>query len=166
MKEKLVPFEGQLFCCLQCGECCKSRHVPLTIEDIKRLSRYKNPEEFVIIFNERKLVMERREWDSGCVFLYDTCCTIQEEKPLVCNLFPVCVSDNPLLEGSEPIRLEDNTDMFMYVDSSCKGIGTGEPLDLEKITKKASLLRMQALATDLGALIGWCADEKDENSGW
>ena len=72
MKEALVPFEDQQFECVQCGECCRSRNVPVTMEDIKRLSGIKDPREFLVIFGERKLILDRREWDSGCVFLRDT----------------------------------------------------------------------------------------------
>ncbi len=165
MKEKLVPFENQRFRCLQCGECCRTRSVPLTMEDIKRLSKYKDPKDFVLIYNERKLVLERRVWDAGCVFLYDTDCTVQKDKPLVCQLYPACVSDKPLLRENKSFELPDGTNMFVYVDISCKGVGHGEPLDLQEITEKALYLRMQGLATDLGALVGWYIDEtenKDE----
>ncbi len=163
MKENLVPFENQEFRCLQCGECCKSRNVPLTMEDIKRISVHKDPQEFLVIFDERKLVLDRREWDLGCVFLCDTECTIQKEKPLICVLYPVCISDRPLIEGSGPFRLEDDMDTYIYVDSSCKGVGQGEPLDLEEIKEKGLLLRNQMFATDLEALIGWYADEDEED---
>ena len=162
MKEKLVPFEHQRFECLQCGECCRSRNVPVTMEDIKRLSKFRDPKEFLIIFDERKLVLERREWDSGCVFLDDTRCTVQEIKPLVCQLYPVCVSDKPLLEEGEPVRLKDGADMYVYVDCSCKGVGRGDQVDLEGVREKVFLLRTEMFATDLGALVGWYIEnEKD-----
>lgn len=146
---------------MQCGECCRSRNVPLTLEDIKRLSRYRDPREFLIVFDERKLVLERRKWDSGCVFLNDTQCTVQEEKPLICRLYPVCVSDKPLLEGSEPFKLKDKTDVYVYVDSSCRGIGEGDTLDLEEIKKTVFLLMVQMFATDLEGLVGWYIENEN-----
>lgn len=155
-----MPFENQRFQCLQCGECCRSRNVPVTMEDIKRLSKVKDPKEFLVIFDERKLVLDRREWDAGCVFLDDQCCSVQKEKPVICRLYPVCVSDKRLIEGGEPVRLKDGTDMYVYVDSSCKGIGEGEQLDLEEIREEALIVRMQMVATDLGALVGWYIDEE------
>ena len=162
MKEKLVPFEHQRFECVQCGECCRSRNVPVTMEDIKRLSKFRDPKEFLIIFDERKLVLERREWDLGCSFLDDTRCIVQGEKPLVCQLYPVCVSDNPLLEEGEPVRLKDGADMYVYVDSSCKGVGHGNQIDFEEVREKVFLLRNEMFATDLGALVGWYIEnEKD-----
>lgn len=163
MKEKLVPFENQKFRCLQCGECCRSRNVPLTMEDIKRIAVYKDPKDFVVIFDERKLVLDRREWDSGCVFLYDTDCTIQEKKPVICALYPVCISDKPLIEGGEPVQLKDGVDMYVYVDSSCKGVGHGDVLDLEEIKEKSLLVRNQMHATDLGGLVGWYIDENEDD---
>lgn len=161
MKEHLVLFEHQQFECVQCGECCRSRNVPVTMEDIKRLSGYGDPGEFLVIFDERKLVLERRKWDFGCVFLDDTRCTVQKEKPLVCQLYPVCISDKPLIDTGEPVHLKDGMDMYVYVDCSCKGVGRGKKLDLEKIKEMAFLLRIQALATDLGALVGWYIENEE-----
>ena len=162
MKERLVPFKNQRFECQMCGECCRLRYVPLTMEDIKRLSQVKDPRDFVVIFGEKKLVLDRREWDSGCVFLYDRECTVQEKKPIVCRLYPVCVSDKPLTEGSEPVKAQDGEDMYVYVDASCKGVGKGAPLDLEEIKKIGFVLRAEAFATDLEALIGWYTDENED----
>ena len=73
----------------------------------------------------------------------------------------MCVSDKPLLKESAPFRLLDGTDAYIYVDSSCKGVGRGNVLDIEDIKRKALLLRTQALATDLDALIGWYLDENE-----
>jgi Fe-S-cluster containining protein len=163
MKERLVPFDNQRFRCLQCGECCRSRNVPLTMGDIKRISEHRDPQEFVIVFDERKLVLDRREWDLGCIFLKDGLCTVQGEKPLVCRLYPVCISNKPLVEGGKPFRLGDTIDAYIYVDMSCKGVGQGEPFDLEDIKEKGLLLRNEMLATDLEALIGWYRDENEED---
>lgn len=161
MKERLEPFRNQRFACLQCGECCRSRNVPLTMDDIKRLSKVKDPKEFLVIFDERRLVLDRREWDAGCVFLDDVDCRVQEEKPIICGLYPVCVSDKMLVEGGL-VQLDDGSSMYVYVDSSCKGVGKGEPLDLEEIKKKALMVRMQMVATDLGALVGWYIENENE----
>lgn len=164
MKEMLVPFDNQRFCCVQCGECCRSRGVPLTMEDIKRLSKYEDPQEFVTIFNEKKLALTRRTWDYGCIFLRDADCTVQKDKPLVCALFPVCVSDKRLMEEGEPVRLRDGGDAYVYVDVSCKGVGRGEVLDLKEIKEKGLVLRNQGFATDLEALIGWYSENEDCNT--
>jgi Fe-S-cluster containining protein len=163
MKEVLVPFEDHRFECAMCGECCRSRSIPLTFEDIKRISKYKDPRDFVVVFGEKRLVLDRREWDSGCVFLRDGKCTIQEDKPLVCRLYPVCVSDYPLMEEEgKSIELEDGSNAFVYVDTSCKGVGKGEVCDLEDIGKEALVLRNEVFATDLEALIGWYLDYEEE----
>ncbi|MBU7014980.1 MAG: YkgJ family cysteine cluster protein [Theionarchaea archaeon] len=163
MKEVLSPFEDHRFECVMCGECCCSRSIPLTCEDIKRISRYRDPKDFVVIFGERKLVLDRREWDSGCVFLRDGMCTIQEDKPLVCRLYPICVSDYPLTkEEGKNIELDDGSSAFVYVDVSCKGVGRGKLVDLEEIRRDALVLRNEVFATDLEALIGWYIDYEEE----
>lgn len=131
------------------------------MEDIKRISLYKDPSEVVVIFDERKLVLDRREWDAGCIFLEDKCCTIQEKKPLICQLYPVCLSDKPLMEEGEPVRLRNDMEAYLYVDASCKGVGKGELLDVEEILEKSVQLRNEMLATDLGALIGWYCEHED-----
>jgi hypothetical protein len=162
MKERLEEFRDQRFSCQRCGECCRSRNVPLTMKDIKQISRQKGPEEFIVIHGERKLVLDRREWDSGCVFLNDTQCTIHAMKPLVCELYPVCISEKSLLEGSDPVTLQDGSPMYLYVDSSCRGVGQGDILNKEMIKEKALALRMHMLGTDLGSLVGWITDEKED----
>ena len=98
----------------------------------------------------------------GCIFLYDTCCTIQEKKPLICQLYPVCISDTSLMDQSEPFQLKDGTDVYIYVDNSCRGVGQGDILDLEEILEKAFIIRTQMFATDLGILVGWYS-EYEEN---
>jgi Fe-S-cluster containining protein len=163
MKEVLVPFEDHRFECVMCGECCCSRSVPLTFEDIKRISRHEDPKDFMVVFGEKRLVLDRREWDSGCVFLRDGKCTIQKDKPVVCRLYPVCVSDYPLTEvEGRKIELEDGSSAFVYVDVSCKGVGRGEICDIEDIRRKALLIRNEVFATDLEALIGWYLDYEEE----
>lgn len=131
------------------------------MEDIERISFYKDPSEVVVIFDERKLAIDRREWDAGCIFLEDKCCTIQKKKPLVCQLYPVCLSDKPLLEEGEPVRLRNGMEAYLYVDASCKGVGEGELLDVEEILEKSVQLTNEMLATDLGALIGWYCEHED-----
>jgi Fe-S-cluster containining protein len=165
MKERLIPFENQKFKCLQCSECCKARSVPLTLEDIKRMSVYKDPQEFIIVYNERKLAIERRVWDAGCVFSDGWRCTIHEIKPLVCRMYPVCISNTPLLGEEEPITLQDNVDMYVYVDAACEGVGQGEPLDIEEIKKKGLQLRNEMMVTNLEAVIGWYTHEYEDDKG-
>jgi hypothetical protein len=83
-------------------------------------------------------------------------------KPLVCQLYPVCISEKSLLEGSDPVTLQDGSPMYLYIDNSCKGVGQGNVLDGETIKDKALVLRMDMLSTDLGSLIGWITDEKED----
>jgi len=60
--------------------------------------------------------------------------------------------------------LQDGSPMYIYVDCSCRGVGTGEPLDIEEIKEKALLLRMYMLCTDLGTLIGWVTNENENEN--
>lgn len=163
MKERLIPFENQQFECLQCSECCKARSVPLTLEDIKRMSAYKDPQEFITVYHERKLAITRREWDAGCVFSDGWKCTIHNIKPLVCRLYPVCISNKPLLGEEEPVTPQDNTDMYVYVDAACEGVGHGKKLDIGEIKKKGLQLRNEMMITDLEAVIRWYTREYEDD---
>ncbi|MEA1993902.1 MAG: YkgJ family cysteine cluster protein [Euryarchaeota archaeon] len=154
MKEKLVPLKDQRFECQQCGECCKSRWVPLTLSDILRIKNEAPSEEFLLVWNEKELVIERREWDNGCVFLEDNKCSIHEIKPLICRLYPIAVSELPLLKKKEnvPYRLKNGKRVYLYVDESCKGIGKGEKFDIDRILELCESLIAARKNTSLGAV--------------
>ena len=81
MKEVLVLYTGQKYKCKQCGECCRSRGVPLTLFDIERIEKNTDKEFALYDISRKKFVIEKRIWDSGCVFLDDKSCSIHKYKP-------------------------------------------------------------------------------------
>ncbi len=133
MKEKLVPLKDQRFQCQVCGECCKNRWVPLTLRDILQINEKTPAEDVLLIWNNKKLVIDRREWDNGCVFLHDTKCKIHKIKPLLCRLYPIAFSEIPILEKNVPYYLKNGKEVYLYVDESCKGIGKGKKFNHKKI---------------------------------
>ncbi|BAI61559.1 conserved hypothetical protein [Methanocella paludicola SANAE] len=81
------------FECKRCGACCKDRDVPLTLDDIFRLSEFLNmdPDSFYSQYcvevakgdNTIALPYLRRD-DGACCFLEDNICQAHFAKPTVC----------------------------------------------------------------------------------
>ncbi|HHF09484.1 MAG TPA: YkgJ family cysteine cluster protein [Methanomicrobia archaeon] len=151
MKEKLVPLKDQRFKCQLCGECCRNRWVPLTLGDISRIKNVKD--DFLLVWNEKKLVIERREWNNGCIFLKDNLCEINKIKPLICRLYPVALSEVPVLKNDIPYRLKNGKKVFLYLDKSCKGIGRGKKFDIKKILDLCEIILQESKETSLEKLI-------------
>ncbi|MFQ6087705.1 MAG: YkgJ family cysteine cluster protein [Candidatus Methanofastidiosia archaeon] len=139
MREKLIPFENQGFECIECGECCRERWVPLTLRDIKRLSGKRDISEFTMIFG-KMLVLERRIWDNGCVFLKGNLCSVHKIKPIICRLYPIVMSKKPLLKENISY-FKDEEEIFLYIDTSCEGVSRGKRLSLEKILRECQRLK-------------------------
>jgi hypothetical protein len=149
MNEELVPLTDQRFACQGCGECCKNRWVPLTLRDILKIASVTSPEESLLIWNENRIVLERRTWDNGCVFLDNGRCTIHEIKPLICRLYPVAFSEFPILEENISYRCKNGKKVYLYLDKSCKGVGKGEKFDIEKILDLCETILRARKATTL-----------------
>jgi hypothetical protein len=73
-----------------CGICCHNTEMPLTEEDIKRISSlgYK-AEDFTV----RKDVMKLRNIDGRCYFLENNRCSIYEFRPAGCRIYPFVLDD-------------------------------------------------------------------------
>ncbi len=99
-----VKFENAKFECKRCGNCCRRREdIPLTLDDIFRISDFLNldPDEF---FNEYCVEVAADSGDValpflhreyyGCRFLEDGLCTINFVKPHVCKIMPSTIFSN------------------------------------------------------------------------
>jgi Fe-S-cluster containining protein len=134
MRFKPKPFtEPVPFRCLYCLDCCKGRHVYLTLKDIRRIGETgKDPQDFVtfsIEGNKIRFVLAVREWDLGCVFQDPETgkCTIHPARPLICRIYPFMVSRKPLgVEGERPFEYKGEK-LWLYYDESCPGINAEEP---------------------------------------
>ncbi len=137
MEENLIPFNNQSFKCLQCGKCCQQRFVPLSRNDIDRISDNLDREDFIVFFPQfDKYTIERRKWDNSCYFLDDEKCRIYDIRPLVCRLYPLALYNEPINEEkTRTIKLDNNEKKFLYIDDSCPGVGKGEKFDMDKIKK-------------------------------
>ena len=134
MRFKAKPFtEPVPFRCLYCLDCCRGRHVYLTLKDIKRIARKgHDPQDFVTFSvegNQIRFVLAVREWDLGCVFHDPETgrCTIHDANPIICRIYPLMVSRKPLgVEGERPFEYKGQT-LWLYYDESCPGINAEEP---------------------------------------
>jgi len=153
MKEDLVPLKDQRFECQMCGECCRNRWVPLTLKDILRINGVKPIDDFLLIWNEKKFVIERREWDNGCIFLKNNKCEINKIKPLICRLYPIALSEVPVLKENIPYYLKNGKKIYLYVDRSCKGIGKGKKFNIKKILDLCEKILQEMKETSLEKLM-------------
>ena len=135
--------------CLMCGVCCEKFVVPLTQEEVIRLTMKYGP--FVVYKGSRRPTLMRI--NGRCVFLKNGKCSIQEDKPKACKLWPFHVYDKPL-------RIEDRNladyeflgeTYYIYLDSDCYGINQGstpvESILPEVMSIKLGLLKDQILTT-------------------
>jgi len=104
----LLKKEEERFACKRCGACCKGRDVPLTLDDIFRLSELLGmpPDDF---FSEYCIEMAKsagtvalpflRSGGEGCRFLEDNICQVHTVKPAACEHLP-----SPVFGSLESMR--------------------------------------------------------------
>ncbi|AFK21609.1 YkgJ family cysteine cluster protein [Pyrococcus sp. ST04] len=163
MRFKPKPFvEPVRFKCLFCLDCCRGRHVYLTLGDIKRLvdAGY-DPQDFLTFSIENgkiRFVLSIREWDLGCVF-HDPetgMCKVHPYRPLICRIYPFMVSRKPLgIEGEKPIEVNGEK-FWLYYDESCPGInaeGAEDVITPEEILELGIKFEEELERTDLDGLL-------------
>lgn len=134
MRFRPRPFtEPVSFRCEFCLDCCRGRHVYLTLRDIERVSKKgHDPQDFVTFSVEGdkiRFVSSVREWDLGCIFhdLETGKCRIHDVNPLLCRIYPFMISRKPLgIEGERSFVYEGQT-LWLYYDKSCPGINAENP---------------------------------------
>jgi len=151
-----VPFR-----CLYCLDCCRRRHVYLTLRDIERIARAgHDPQDFVTFSvegNRIRFVLAVREWDLGCVFHDPETgrCRIHEVNPIICRIYPFMVSRKPLgVEGERPFQYNGQR-LWLYYDASCPGINATEPETLitpEEIAELGLEFERELERTDMEGL--------------
>ncbi len=57
-------------------------------------------------------------------------CTLQEQKPTACRLFPFRLNNKPIYKRGDNARVQmgDKT-YYLYMDPNCKGITLGKPTE-------------------------------------
>jgi Fe-S-cluster containining protein len=96
----LIKKDEKRFECNHCGACCRGRDVPLTLDDIYRLSDFLGmpPDEFFAGYcvemakSDNTGVLPFLRADGGeCCFLEDNICQVHFVKPTVCEYMPSAI---------------------------------------------------------------------------
>ncbi|ASJ10223.1 hypothetical protein A3L12_02400 [Thermococcus sp. P6] len=146
MRFEPKPFTEPLpFRCMFCLDCCRGRHVYLTLGDVERIAKAGyDPEEFVTFSvegNKVRFVLSIREWDLGCVFHDPETgkCRIHRVRPLICRIYPFMVSEKPLgVEGERAFEYRGRK-LWLYYDANCPGIKAENP---EKIVSPEEIAEL------------------------
>jgi len=147
--------------CMGCGQCCRLQ-VQLTTKEWLDLTRTyghsiatQNIESFLI----------RKTVDGWCPFLYRTAtgcvCSLQQNKPLACMLWPFRISDYPRYGFGEEASFHHRGRLFyVYAIPYCNGINYGTPTEHfvrnvlpEFIDLRIGIRRTQVLSTGKHAVI-------------
>ena len=81
-----------------CGMCCRYERVPVSKEDMKRLSDF-NP---TVILDEK--IGTYLACKDGCQFLNDNTCKVYGKRPDVCMQFPVQLPREGVIDGKIPFK--------------------------------------------------------------
>ena len=126
MKERLVPYTGQAYECVMCGTCCHHHNIPLTRNDLARISAILDGTDFAVVHTAlNRVILERDGATGGCTLLDGTRCSVHGHKPLVCRLFPFGIFHEPLAEedgDAHRYQLPDGSAVYLYVNATCPGI--------------------------------------------
>jgi len=122
--------------CTLCGKCCINHRVPLLFEEYAKIEPKYGPRS---VEPGEKGFYVRRLPDGSCYFLRRLgagfICSIQEEKPYVCRMFPFRVAKTARY-GNEKLSVfyYRKGVFYVYLDPECQGIALGQP-SVEFVTK-------------------------------
>jgi len=121
---RLAPWRiFRTWTCLLCGECCRKYFVPLSKKEAFRI-RWKYGRETVVRKNGKFYLAKI---NGECIFLKNNTCSIQEDKPLACKLWPFYIYEKPKRDKDKQLaKFTFGSKVFyVYVDQFCKGLNTG-----------------------------------------
>lgn len=100
---------GKFDCCCNCNEVDMPILLPFEVDELSRISR-RNPDEFAKKLTNNLYQMKRVDDDNskGCVFFQNNCCSIYENRPIDCRLFPF---DFKEIRGKYWLIYYDNIDV-------------------------------------------------------
>ncbi|WP_297435675.1 YkgJ family cysteine cluster protein [Thermococcus sp.] len=163
MRFKPRPFrEPVSFRCLYCLDCCRGRHVYLTLKDIEEIAKTgHDPQDFVTFSvegNRIRFVLSVREWDLGCIFHDPETgrCRVHDANPIICRIYPFMVSRKPLgVEGEKPFHYKGQ-ELWLYYDEGCPGInaeGSDTTITPEEIAELGLGFEMEFERTDMDGFV-------------
>lgn len=121
LQERTIGMEDTFeFGCKQCGECCRKRSDPVIITgyDLYNIAKAMNmlPAEAMVEFtgctvgadSKMPVVYLKERLDGSCRLLRKGKCMIQQDKPVVCRVYPLG-------------RYIDGKDIHYFIQDTCKG---------------------------------------------
>jgi Fe-S-cluster containining protein len=136
LRQDWTPFrEGMRWECVRCAWCCRQGWaVNLTWPEHERA---RSDRRFAALRIDR-LEVEEGTGRTHPYFVIDGCCPLLEEKRSLCSVHPdwfyTCATWPFLL-------MPDGT---LMVNESCKGFGSGDPVDRERMTRRILSERTRA----------------------
>lgn len=123
----LKPTDKFNFTCQMCGECCRKRQEPIVVTglDIFRISQALDMCPFDVLMKYTRghigdgshipiVVLDERP-DGSCKLMRRSRCTVQDNKPIVCAIYPL----------GRFLRPEDSEFNYIASHPSCLDINTG-----------------------------------------
>ena len=121
-KNKLGMEDTFKFGCKQCGACCRKRSAPIAITSVDLYNIAKatglHPMDALIEFTEclpgpeskLPVLYLKERMDGSCKLLRNGKCSVQQDKPVVCRVFPLG-------------RLSDGKTFTYFTQGACEGEG-------------------------------------------
>jgi Fe-S-cluster containining protein len=163
-KRKLAADEGFSFSChsgVPCfNTCCADVNIVLTPIDVLRLSRklglatteFLERHALVPITKDLELpiVMLKmgEEPEKKCSFVGPEGCTVYEERPWACRMYPVGVAIPPARAGEEPEPIH-----FLFEDDFCKGHGGEQSWTVAQWRKNQGVEEHESLETGFREIV-------------
>ncbi|MHA1581201.1 MAG: YkgJ family cysteine cluster protein [Candidatus Baldrarchaeia archaeon] len=120
----LIPWKlVTTWSCFACGKCCRKFKVPLSLAEAQKLMEKYGSN--VIEFERGTPYLKRK--GGTCIFQDGNICSIQEDKPTACKLWPFYVKKAPLHPNdffSAHYRYKDKV-FYIYIHSWCTGVNKG-----------------------------------------
>ena len=83
------------YVCGRCGHCCINTHIRLNAYEITRLASAKglSNNEFIDRYTQEGGTEILHDSQGHCAFLVDDACSVYDDRPLVCRIYPLCLNN-------------------------------------------------------------------------
>ena len=108
--------------CIRCGLCCVKYLVSLTLGEAMYFQVKYGP----VVFRKNNRYYLFMKPDGSCIFLTRhngiAFCTIYNERPIVCRLYPFYITRKPLDDDKNALYIFNEEKIYVYVDAVCPGV--------------------------------------------
>ena len=92
--EPLIRSSPFSYVCGRCGRCCINNQVRLNEYEVARLAIAKKitNKEFIDLYTQEDGREILRDSEGLCAFLVDKACSVYDDRPLACRIYPLCLN--------------------------------------------------------------------------